>query len=76
MHTTIHPIGSSDGPQDTRTRNMAAVVSWLRAWHRWQRLAQEPGAWEDPERRRAMLAARLDYQDALMGVGTGVYGSV
>lgn len=37
------------------------------AWLRWWALFHEPDAWTDPEKRRAMLRARLEYQHAVLG---------
>jgi len=35
------------------------------AYHEWQALSRDPSCWADPEKRQAMLAARIAYQDAL-----------
>jgi hypothetical protein len=43
---------------------LALEEACFTAWHRWARLARTPGCWEEPQKRREMLQARLEYQDA------------
>jgi len=45
----------------------SARAAMKAAWLRWWGLFCEPDAWSDPEKRRAMLCARLDYQHAVLG---------
>lgn len=35
------------------------------AYAEWQALSRDPRCWSDPQKRQAMLAARIAYQDAL-----------
>jgi hypothetical protein len=35
------------------------------AYDEWLALSRDPSCWSDPEKRKAMLKARISYQDAL-----------
>lgn len=41
----------------------------------WQALNRDPACWSEPEKRRAMLTARIAYQDALSEYVTALRAS-
>jgi len=45
------------------------------AYQEWQALSRDPACWSDPEKRKAMLKARIAYQDALSDYVTTVRAS-